>query len=55
LKCQVKLYAEYNTNDSFEVNDSCFVFTGWDTCLVKLGVGRPPFSLESFTSDWLGF
>jgi phosphate-selective porin OprO/OprP len=44
---QVKLTANYVTDDHFEVDDSYLVYTGWSTVLVKLGINSPPFSLES--------
>jgi len=48
---QVKLTANYNKGGKFEPDDSYFVFTGWSTALIKLGLTTPPFSLESVSGS----
>ena len=50
-KWQVKLTANYNKGGKFEPDDSYFVFTGWSTTLIKLGLTTPPFSLESVSGS----
>jgi len=49
-KWSAKVQANYNNQGAFEIGDSYFVYTGWKTAGVKLGVFSPNYSLESLTS-----
>jgi phosphate-selective porin OprO/OprP len=48
---QLKLSADYQGQAGLEPNDSYFVYKGWKTALVTLGIDDPPFSLESVSSS----
>lgn len=44
---QVKLTADYTKGGQLELSDSYFLYAGWKTALLKLGITSPAFSLES--------
>jgi len=47
---QLKISADYSKDAGLEINDSYFVYKGWKTVLLTIGVDDPPFSLESVSS-----
>ena len=47
---QLKLSADYAKDAGLEINDSYFMYKGWKTVLLTIGVDDPPFSLESVSS-----
>jgi len=47
---QLKFSADYSKDSGLEVNDSYFLYKGWKTVLLTMGVEDPPFSLESVST-----
>jgi phosphate-selective porin OprO/OprP len=47
---QLKLSADYAKDAGLELNDTYFMYKGWKTILLTIGVDDPPFSLESVSS-----
>lgn len=47
---QLKLSADYSKDAGLEINDSYFMYKGWKTVLLTIGVDDPPFSLESVST-----
>ncbi len=48
---QLKLTADYTRGGGLELSDNYFVYKGWNTMLLTLGIEDPPFSLESVSSS----
>jgi len=47
---QLKLSADYAKDAGLELNDSYFMYKGWKTLLLTMGVDDPPFSVESVSA-----
>jgi len=46
-----KLTADYNSIGKFEVNDNYLRYSGWQHAIVKFGIFKPSFSLESVSKS----
>jgi phosphate-selective porin OprO/OprP len=48
---RLKLTGDYSRGGGLELSDNYVSYNGWDQVLMTLGIGDPPFSLESVSSS----